>query len=371
MKFAFIVNNYPPRIGGVELHVQALATELVQQGHQALVVTLADRVTTSLDNGIMVNTLKEHFRTADILGFPGLGTSRKLAKLLKAESIDVVSIHTRFFPMSYVGLRAGLLAKIPVIHTEHGSDHVSSESPIIRWVSRIVDYTFGRAVLRRATRVLGVSEEVVKFVKSLAHVEATLFYNAIQLPSSPLSLRMKHPGHFVFVGRLVQGKGWETFIDGLHALQQRENSFRATIVGSGPDLSRVEDQIREFDLGNQVTVLGQIPQVDVREILRGSTLVNPTTLSEGFQTTLLETVGEGGRVLTYPVPGAKTLQSDGAPVQITSSRSPEQLVQLMADSLNEDWRPASFTLIEKWCWPIRAFEYATIAQRIAAKTSVL
>ena len=43
MRIGFIVNNYPPHMGGVEQHVHSLAFELAKLGHQISVITLADK----------------------------------------------------------------------------------------------------------------------------------------------------------------------------------------------------------------------------------------------------------------------------------------------------------------------------------------
>src|SRR5690606_18310914 len=183
--------NYPPRTGGVEQHVRALASELTARGNDVAVVTLGTPTGWRQDGKIEVLTLPERFRISDILGFPFLGTRRRLTRMLRERSVDVVSVHTRFFPMSAVGWRAARAAGIPVIHTEHGSDHVKSDSRVITAASRAVDFTIGRAVLRGADRVLGVSEDVVAFVRRLAGVDADVFYNAITPPADGIVRRIR------------------------------------------------------------------------------------------------------------------------------------------------------------------------------------
>lgn len=364
MKIAFIVNNYPPKMGGVENHVRSLAIEIVNQGHKALVVTLGTNVGIRLDEGVEVLTFKEHLRYANILGIPALGTKKKLTKLLKENFGSVaVSTHTRFFPMSFIGLRAARKAGIPVIHTEHGSDHVKSSNQVINLLSKFIDYTIGRIVMKKADQVLVVSEEVAGFVKKLADVNATLFYNATY-PSDLITNKPVLSKRFVFVGRLVTGKGWEIFLDGLKAIHNSGEQFEAFIAGDGPDLSLVRSRVEELNLESAVTVLGKISSFEVRKLLRHSLLVNPTNLSEGFQTTLLEAISEGGQVLTYPVPGAQELKRQGAPVKITLSRSPKELEDLMRASLREEWQPASQQILENWYWQKRTAEFLVIAARL-------
>lgn len=366
MRIAFIVNNYPPNIGGLELHVQALASTLREQGHEPLVVALGDTPETRNDDGVEVLVLPQRFKVGGLLGFPHFGTKRRLKRLLKARQIEVVSVHTRFFPMSYLGWRAARSLHIPVVHTEHGSDHVASDSPVIWLGSRMVDFTLGRTVLRGADRVLGVSEEVTSFVYRLARVRAEVFYNAI-LPvprsSEPLADR---PGRFVFVGRLVPGKGWDTFLDAMAQLRAEGLDVTGEVLGTGPDEDQARQMVRDLHLENAVAVRGRVSQPEVRAALRGATLVNPTILSEGFQTTLLEAIAERGRVITYPIAGAETLRAQGEPVSITERRDVDSLCDAARAFLAAPPELARPELIDEWTWPVRAKQFIRVCTSLTA-----
>ena len=374
--FAFVVNNYPPRTGGVELHVQALAHELVRKGHRATVVTLGSPVGWRQDAGVEVLTLPEHFRVADILGFPSPGTRRRISRLLHDLDADVVSVHTRFFPMSFVGWRAARAAGLPLIHTEHGSDHVTSDSFVIRTASKAVDLTLGRMVLRGADRVLGVSEAVVAFVLRLSGVGARVFYNAIAVDSADsegaavtITGAASRTNHLVFVGRLVPGKGWDTYLDVVSQLKRAGRSVTGEVLGDGADLIELRRRIEAMGLSDAVVARGRVSQQEVRVALRGATLVNPTTLSEGFQTTLLEAIAEGGSVVTYPVPGAAVLAQAGAPVIVSSEPTPDSLFATLEGMLSAPPTPAPSGFIESWTWPARAEEYIEIAGDVLLKNS--
>ncbi|MDO5496001.1 MAG: glycosyltransferase family 4 protein, partial [bacterium] len=157
MRIAFVVNNYPPRSGGVEFHVAALARHLTGRGHEVTVVTLAERPSVTTEDGIHVIRLRERLRIGDVLGFPPPGTARRLRQMFRARGIELVSVHTRFFPLTWLGVDAARATGIPVILTEHGSDHVSSDSRLISSAARGVDQTLGRRALKRADQVLAVS----------------------------------------------------------------------------------------------------------------------------------------------------------------------------------------------------------------------
>ena len=368
MRFAFIVNNYPPKSGGVENHVFALATRLVGQGHDVRVYALDREVGVSNEAGIEVHRLRETPQVGGVLGIPFVGTSRYVRRSLRERPADIISVHTRFFPMTVLGSKIGRRLGIPVIHTEHGSDHVASSSPLVATVSKWVDLTLGRASLRRADAVLGVSEDVVAFVNRLAGVKARVFYNAIEL--QPQTERVvQRPNHFVFVGRVAPGKGWEAALAAVEGLHAAGAPVTAEFLGDGPELEQLRDAATLSPAREAITVRGRVPASQVRDSLRGATLVNPTVLSEGFQTTLLEALAEGGRVATYPVPGAALLRRQGAPVVVTEARSQSALLDTLRGMAGAAWEPFGQDLLEQWSWSARTEGYLEIANELGGRAN--
>lgn len=376
IRIGFIVNNYPPHMGGVEQHVHSLAMELAKRGHQISVITLADKKLIqsnssrkeSLDNNskaesaVKVLRIPRWFNVGDVFSLPtpeGLG---KIVRAVKRADFDVISVHTRFFPLTWLGVFLGKYLNIPVLLTEHGSDFVINDSPLITFASRAVDCTFGRLALRNATRVLGVSPAVTGFVERLAGVDATVFFNAVAPPDS---LIKRHPStHLVFIGRLVTGKGWETFIRIAKVLKKDIPGLSATIIGGG-----VDEQTVRTSSPRWIQVTGQIPHSTAVKELAGSTLVNPTILSEGFQTTVVETVVNGGRVVGYPEPASEVLRKAGAPVTIVKRGDESALLEATRETVLNSPPVLAAEKVGKWAWPWRAKEYEGICQKLTADFS--
>ena len=208
LRIALVTNTYPPRMGGLELHIANLAHNLSDLGHRIWVLTIASEPSKRMDGDIRVRTERSYLPIADVISFPAIGTTSAIARFLREHSIDVVSTHTRFFPMSFVGLRAAHAARVPVIHTEHGSGFVATPSAPIAVGSRVVDLSMGRYVLRHADRVLAVSPQAAAFAQRLGARHADVFYNAIT-PSQHTGPIEDRPAHLVFVGRMVAGKRCE------------------------------------------------------------------------------------------------------------------------------------------------------------------
>ncbi len=365
MKIAMVVNSYPPRVGGLEYHIENLAQGLSDLGHEVWVLTISSTPGRRIDGEVRVLTGRAHLPIADVITLPSLGTTQALTRFLVQHGIDLVSTHTRFFPMSFVGLQAARRAGIPVIHTEHGSGYVANFSPVIVVGSRAVDLTMGRYVLTHADKVLGVSEPAARFAEKLGAPAAEVFYNAIT-PPQPTPPSPDRPTHLVFVGRVVAGKGWDTFLEAVRRLRERGTEVTGEILGDGAERERAVAYAQELGVSEIVAVRGRVSQEQVRQALRGSTLVNPTVLSEGFQTTLLEAIAERGRVVTFDVPGAYLLRKQGAPVTICESKDAAGLSQALIEMLSAPPGPADPSFITQWTWPVRAAQYATIAEQVIA-----
>jgi glycosyltransferase involved in cell wall biosynthesis len=359
---AFLVNNYLPKVGGVERHVGALAAELVHHGHRVTVVALDDEAGDVTENGVRVIRLRRWLRVGDVFSLPVPGATRRISSLLAAEGITVVSTHTRFFPMSFVGIRVARRVAAPVVHTEHGSGFVQGVSALVGAASRLVDRTMGRWVLRRATIVLGVSEGVVAFVERLAKVRAQVFYNAIDL--APWRAAARHrPDRFVFIGRLVEGKGWEVLLEAVRLLRAEGGAPECSVelFGDGPQRDRLEAAIAADPvLARSVHARGHAQPPVLAESLARGILVNPTTLSEGFQTSLIEALAAGSQIVSYDVPGVRMLLDDGAPIRIIDDRTPAGLALAMRRAFEDPLTPYRADRLERWGWPRRAEEYLEI-----------
>ncbi|WP_158253059.1 glycosyltransferase family 4 protein [Cryobacterium sp. Y62] len=362
----FVVNSFPPRVGGIERHIADLADELVRQGHRATVVTLAEVSGVTTENGITVHRLRRHFPVASVMSFPALGTARRLRQQFAHAGVTAISTHTRFFPMSWVGVAAGRRLGVPVLHTEHGSDFVRGVSPLIGLASRVVDVTVGRQTMRKATSVLGVSEQVIAFVKRLSGVAGTVFYNAINLDGwerpDDLHVALRR---FVFVGRLVPGKGWDSLLSAaaLLAADETVQPFTVEILGDGPDMASLRAQIEQAGLRSCVRAHGYVSGETVRTYLRDSVLVNPTTLAEGFQTTLLEALAGTCQIVTYNVPGAAQLASEGAPLFIVTEQNPNALATAMRAALDTPKPSYPFEQLKQWSWPQRVQQYLALVSK--------
>lgn len=363
---AFVVNNYPPKIGGLEQHVYQLAHHLAELGHRVTVIAL-DNSHIGVEHGpVTVHRLRGSRTVAGVFSAPFPGTKRRLYRLLRDQGVTLISVHTRFFPMSFVGLGLGKALGVPVVHTEHGSDHVKGVSPFVGVVSRLVDRTMGRYILQHATGVLAISTGAQEFVQRLAGVPSVVFHNAIDTKffrARPVNMLRQR---LLFLGRIVPGKGWELTLKVGEYLQKYFPDIEVHFIGDGIERQKLLTSLASSPLAENAVYHGYLSAPDINDVLANGILLNPTLLSEGFQTTLLEAIASGAAVVSTPVAAARYLAEEGAEVRIVRSRETEAWSAEVQDLLMKGWDEPLEGLIETFDWKSRAQEFVNIAEEVQA-----
>jgi glycosyltransferase involved in cell wall biosynthesis len=362
----FVVNNFPPHIGGVQQHVLALSQELIRLGAKVTVATLGPVPGRQSYPGIEIIEVQGTPSIGGVLAWPYPGTCRKLVKEFRGRGVNVVSVHTRFFPLTYIGVRIGRRLGIPSILTEHGSDFVRGVSPLVSAGSKLVDLTFGRYALRHADKVLAISSATQNFVNRLGGVPSTVFFNAIHTADFlPETTATAPPRKIVFLGRLVQGKGWERIFDVTNALAGEYPELKIHVVGDGPDRERARQAARASIAPERITIHGFLDASDFRSILANSILINPTVLAEGFQTTLLEAVASGASVVSTRVAAAEFLETLGAPVVLKDYADTPGWIGAVRALLQAPSPAPDQALLREFDWQQRAQQFLSLATDLA------
>lgn len=336
MHIAFVVANYPPHTGGVERHVATLASVLQRRGIRVSVFNVEPRGG-RFQEGVRVVGLGRHLEVGGVAALPSADALRVVPRALRNESVTHVSVHTRFFPATWLGLLSGRRVGLPVTLTEHGGGPVASGGDLLRVATRGIDRTAGTWAFRRAGALLAVSERSADFVEELSGRRPLVCGNGIDVrwwaPEGPVASRRK----LVFVGRLVQEKGWRAFLD---ILDELPTDVSGVVLGSGPDEKAAAAEVARRGLEGRVAFLGEADPGRVREELRGAVYVNPSTAAEGLQTTLLEAACAGARVATYDVGGAAEVRTAGAAIEVVQPGDIRGLGRGIGALMHRDWRAA-------------------------------
>ncbi|MBT2249951.1 glycosyltransferase family 4 protein [Arthrobacter sp. BHU FT2] len=363
-----MVNNYLPSVGGVEFHVAALARQLTDMGVRVTIFSLDNNTPSELESNPKIVRLPCSRAVGGVLAFPWPGTLRKIRRMLAGESLTAISTHTRFFPMSLIGVRLAKQLGVPAIHTEHGSAAVKGVSVPVAAASNMVDLTMGRQVLRGSSRVLCISDGARDFVRDLADVDGEVFHNAINTGAFTAgAVEAAGPGRrnrLVYVGRVVPGKGWDLALTTAERLASDHPDMELHIVGDGIDRGALAGRAATSPLGDRLVIHGQQAPARIAALLQGSIFLNPTTLSEGFQTTLLEAVAAGAAIISTPVGAARYLSEAGADVRLAEAADPDAWTRCVKQALESPAAAPATALVESFDWKQRAAEYLAVINSV-------
>jgi len=107
------------------------------------------------------------------------------------------------------------------------------------------------------------------------------------------------------------------------------------IAGEGPDRDALLDLVHALDLGDRVRFLGFVG--DVRQFLRGASLLALTSRREGWSLAIAEARAEGCPVVSVDCEvGPREVLADGRYGILVTERSAEAVGRALADTLGDD-----------------------------------
>jgi colanic acid/amylovoran biosynthesis glycosyltransferase len=128
----------------------------------------------------------------------------------------------------------------------------------------------------------------------------------------PFAMREAAPqARLVCVGRLTPAKGQVLLVRALAQLRAAGLDCQLTLVGAGPDRSRIEREIAALGLQQQVMLTGALTQQQVRACLAAADIFVLPSLAEGIPVVLMEAMSCGLPCVTTPVNGIPELVQDG------------------------------------------------------------
>jgi glycosyltransferase involved in cell wall biosynthesis len=192
-----------------------------------------------------------------------------------------------------------------------------------------------KGALRSANNVLVSNRDTEKLAKKTGARNISLFFDT-GLPSSffpsevPL-FSYNNVLRILWVGRLMPRKGLKLVLDSLAKVKLLVD-FQLTIVGDGEMGIFVNDWLRELDLVNKVTWMGQIPFDEVKEQYIKSDLFILTSLRDSCPAQLLEAMAFGLPVITLDLHGASLAVPDNTGIKIKPT-TPEETKEEIANAV--------------------------------------
>jgi glycosyltransferase involved in cell wall biosynthesis len=129
----------------------------------------------------------------------------------------------------------------------------------------------------------------------------------------------------ISVGRLVPWKGFETLITTFARLKKKDPDLTLFIVGSGPDLEKLEGVARDSGVSDSVIFAGAVDHSALLRYLRAADVFVLNTSYEGFSHLIIETMSVGTPVITTMVGGNPEVIDDGVSGYLVSPNDTDAL----------------------------------------------
>ncbi len=142
-----------------------------------------------------------------------------------------------------------------------------------------------------------------------AETKAQLIDGILNAADELVAFPDKDKINIVTTGRLSQEKNQVVLIEAFSLFIQKNPASHLYIIGSGPEKQHLEQKIKELDLENQVSLLGQI--YNPFSFMKHCDIFALTSLYEGQSMVLLEALTLGMKCLSTDIPACRKVLEDG------------------------------------------------------------
>ena len=297
MRFAFLSATPPSVVGGSGTYVATAALEqgLTALGHEVQVIAPTSR--------------------PGLLGFTAhrFGFNRRLTSESVAGADVVIG-----FDMDGYRLSGGTAAPFVTYVLGQLADEARFERGLVAATMRM-QARAEAASARRADRVITVSEYSRRRICDLysvapdriAVVPPAFDVDRWQAALAGSAPRADGRPTVLCVARMYPRKNLAALVRAAAALRERVPDVRLSLVGDGPERGRLEALVRKLELGDHVTLAGQVPFGTLVEEYAGCDVFCLPSLQEGFGLVFLEAMAAGKPVVGCSGTAVEELVTDG------------------------------------------------------------
>lgn len=141
----------------------------------------------------------------------------------------------------------------------------------------------------------------------------------------PSDRALASPYRLLTVGRLHWKKGLESVLTALAILQQEGVDFTYTIVGSGPELERLQFAVYQLGLTERVFFKGKLPHAEVLALYQDHQIYIQYSFQEGFCNAVLEAQASGLLCVVSDADGLDENILHGVTGWVVPKRNPKAL----------------------------------------------
>ena len=362
MRTLVVTNDFPPRPGGIQQFVHALASRLPSD---EVVVYAPKWKRDALFDAAQSFPVVRH-PTSLMLPVPDV--LRRARQIAKAEGCDTVW----FGAAAPLALLAGPLRKDVgrFVASTHGHEVGWARVPVarrmLRRIARQVDVVtyLGDYTRTRLAPALGQKATLAQLPSG---VDTDVFHPGAGREDVRRQLALADRPVVVCVSRLVPRKGQDVLIRALPAIRAAVPGAALLIVGGGPDMPRLQRLAGDHDVADHVRFTGSVPWAELpAHYAAGDVFAMPcrTRLGgidvEGLGIVYLEAAATGLPVVAGDSGGAPDAVLDGETGVVVDGRDVTRVAREVSALLADPRRAAAMGakgrawVEEEWRWDVLA-----------------
>ncbi len=258
----------------------------------------------------------------------------RLCREVKKREIDVIHANSLRMVFYAIGIKMMVRKKLKIIYTKHNVTFFEKHNK--RLLVRLLNSSINRVITvsdheRENLLRIGVKPEKVITI-----------HNGVDL--SQFSYHQKNSEKSVFhigiLGRLSEEKNHKLFLDIAKSLKN-VSGLMFHIAGNGPELSRIKEIIKEYDLTDRVVLLGEVNAPE--KFIADMDVLLLTSHREVFPMVLLEAMAVGTPIISVNTGGISEAIDDNETGFLISNYSVQAFIEKIMEMRANDMVRDSFS----------------------------
>ncbi|MBW7956183.1 glycosyltransferase family 4 protein [Patescibacteria group bacterium] len=308
---------YPPHIGGMESYVRNLSEKLAEKKYKVKVITSDVGAT---EKALQKENLEvTYLPSVEVLNTPVIPTLR--STLEETPSNSIFHLHVAQAVLPEIAALVAKKKKLPLVSHIHLD--VGNSTGVGKIILPFYKHFFLRKVLQQSEKVIVQTEDYKKLIHQKYKVpleKIVTIPNGVDLLPVKESRyeNLRGPFKILFVGRLVNQKRPDLFIQTMAELKRRGHKIESFIVGGGPEEQKLRELATQLRIDDVIKFCGSLGKEDVQKMYDESDCLVQTSERESFSTVLLEALNAGCPIVATNIAGTRNILTNGQDALLTS-----------------------------------------------------